>query len=82
MGAIARVENNSFNNVLLAMVTNLDSDTEGSIQDIGNLLLGTSTTRITKTGTLTPPYSYRYVLIVSLSGFGFWILAMNELTIK
>jgi pectate lyase len=58
MGAIARVENNSFNNVLLAMVTNLDSDTEGSIQDIGNLLLGTSTTRITKTGSLTPPYSY------------------------
>jgi pectate lyase len=59
MGAIARVENNYFHNVLLAMVTDLDSDIEGRIQDIGNILSGTTTTRITQTGTLSVPYSYQ-----------------------
>jgi pectate lyase len=59
MGAIARVENNYFYNVQLAMVTDLDSDQEGRIQNIGNILAGSSTTRITQTGTLNVPYSYQ-----------------------
>jgi pectate lyase len=59
MGAIARVENNYFHNVQLAMVTDLDSDQEGSIQNIGNILSGSTTTRITQTGTLSVPYSYQ-----------------------
>ena len=59
MGAIARVENNYFLNVQLAMVTDLDSDIEGSIQNIGNVLAGSTTTRITKAGSLSVPYSYQ-----------------------
>lgn len=58
MGAIARVENNYFLNAKLAIVTDLDSDTEGRAQELNNIFDGSTTTRITQTGTLSVPYSY------------------------
>ncbi|EPS37974.1 hypothetical protein H072_8302 [Dactylellina haptotyla CBS 200.50] len=58
MGAQVLVENCSFNNVPLAIVTDLDSDTAGYAVQRNNIFLGTSTTRITQTGNLSPPYSY------------------------
>ncbi|KAL3426738.1 pectate lyase a [Phlyctema vagabunda] len=58
MGANVLVESNQFDNVPLAMVTDLDSDEPGKLCDKGNVLTGTSTTRITATCSLTPPYSY------------------------
>lgn len=58
MGAKVLVENNSFTNVALAIVTDLDSDEEGSAQSINNLFLGSTTTRITKTASFSPGYSY------------------------
>lgn len=61
MGAQVLVEGNSFNNVKLAVVTNLDSDEPGYAVERNNLFLGTTTTQITQTGALTPPYSYRLV---------------------
>lgn len=58
MGANVLVENSVFDNVPLALVTNLDSDLEGYIKESGNILTGTSTKRITKVSTLNVPYSY------------------------
>ena len=52
------VENSVFEDVKLALVTDLDSDLEGSIKESGNLLTGSSTKRITKVSTLKVPYSY------------------------
>ncbi|KAF2190336.1 polysaccharide lyase family 1 protein [Zopfia rhizophila CBS 207.26] len=58
MGAQVLVEQNSFSNVPLAVVTDLDSDEAGFAVEKSNIFSGTSTTRITQTGSLTPPYSY------------------------
>lgn len=58
MGAQVLSENNIFNNVKLAMVTDLDSDQPGNICSVGNVLSGTSTERITAKCNLTPPYTY------------------------
>ncbi|KAG9221504.1 hypothetical protein CCMSSC00406_0009493 [Pleurotus cornucopiae] len=58
MGAQLLVENNVFNNVNLAVVTDLDSDLEGYAIERGNVFSGTTTTRITQVGSLSPPYSY------------------------
>jgi len=58
MGANVLVENSVFEDVKLALVTDLDSDLEGSIKESGNLLTGSSTKRITKVSTLKVPYSY------------------------
>ncbi|KAJ8516869.1 hypothetical protein ONZ45_g5874 [Pleurotus djamor] len=58
MGAQALVENTIFNNVKLAIVTDLDSDLEGRAVSRNNVFSGSSTTRITQTGSLSPPYSY------------------------
>jgi len=57
MGAQVFVENNSFTNVDKAIVTNLDSDTEGFANQAGNLFVS-SPTQITKTGTWKPSYAY------------------------
>ena len=40
-------ENNVFDNVQLALVTDLDSDLPGNICNVGNVLSGGSTLRIT-----------------------------------
>jgi len=60
MGAQVLVEGNHLNNVVLAVVTDLDSDLPGYAVERNNIFAGTSTTRITQTGSLSPPYSYRY----------------------
>lgn len=57
MGAQVFVENNSFTSVEKAIVTNLDSDVEGSANQAGNLFVG-SPTQITKVGTWKPTYAY------------------------
>jgi pectate lyase len=57
MGAQVLVEQCYFGNTKLAIVTNLDSDQPGSAVSQNNLFSG-SDTRITQTGSLTPPYSY------------------------
>jgi len=58
MGAKVLVEGNVFNNVKLAVVTNLDSDEPGYAVEKNNLFQGTTTTQITQTSAFTPPYSY------------------------
>lgn len=58
MGANVLVENSHFEDVNLALVTNLDSKLEGSIAEKGNLLSGTSNKRITKVSTFKAPYAY------------------------
>lgn len=58
MGAVCRVENNYFLNVNEAM-TSLDSSELGAIQDIGNILAGSSTKTIEKPGSLSVPYNYQ-----------------------
>lgn len=57
MGAQVLVEQTSFTNNKLAIVTNLDSDLPGSAIERNNLFVN-SDTRITSTGSFTPPYSY------------------------
>ncbi|KAH7103704.1 pectin lyase fold/virulence factor [Auriculariales sp. MPI-PUGE-AT-0066] len=57
MGAQVLVENNIFTNVVLAMVTDLDSDEPGYLTSTGNVL-NNSTTRITQTASWKPSYSY------------------------
>jgi pectate lyase len=58
MGAQVRVEQCYFSNTKLAITTNLDSDEQGYAVSLNNIFAGTSTTDITQTGSLTPPYSY------------------------
>ncbi|KAF3920779.1 hypothetical protein ABW20_dc0105051 [Dactylellina cionopaga] len=58
MGAQVLVESSSFNNVPLAVVTDLDSATDGYATERNNIFTGTSTTRITQASNLSPPYSY------------------------
>ena len=57
MGAQVLVENSVFTNVVLALVTDLDSDTDGYLTSTGNVLTN-STTRITQTASFKPSYSY------------------------
>ncbi|KAF3933720.1 hypothetical protein ABW19_dt0204117 [Dactylella cylindrospora] len=57
MGAQVLVEQNSFTNVQLAIVTDLDSDEDGYAVERNNIFVS-STTRITQVGSLSPPYSY------------------------
>jgi pectate lyase len=57
MGAQLLVEQNYFDTVTLAITTNLDSDEEGYAVSRNNVFVD-STTDITQTGSLTPPYSY------------------------
>ncbi|KAI0438255.1 pectin lyase fold/virulence factor [Xylaria telfairii] len=57
MGAQLLVEQNYFSSTKLAIVTDLDSDEDGYAVDRNNVFVD-STTRITQTGSLTPPYSY------------------------
>ncbi|KAH0602516.1 uncharacterized protein H6S33_008597 [Morchella sextelata] len=67
MGAQVLVENNNFNSVQLAIVTDLDSDDEGYAVQRNNVFTD-STTRITQTGSLTPPYSYTMDTAASVPG--------------
>ncbi|KFY11029.1 hypothetical protein V491_07364 [Pseudogymnoascus sp. VKM F-3775] len=57
MGAQVLVEQCYFSNTKLAITTNLDSDEEGYAVSKNNIFVS-STTDITQTGSLTPPYSY------------------------
>ncbi|KAH9895415.1 polysaccharide lyase family 1 protein [Xylariomycetidae sp. FL2044] len=57
MGAQVLVEENYFSAAKLAIVTDLDSDQEGYAVDADNVFVD-STTEITQTGSLSPPYSY------------------------
>ncbi|KAF8912440.1 pectate lyase B [Mucidula mucida] len=59
MGAQLLVESNTFTNVNLAIVTQLDSKVDGFVVERNNVYTN-STTLITQTGTLTSvPYSYQ-----------------------
>lgn len=58
MGAQVLVEESYFSNVLLAIVTNLDSDEEGFATSLNNVLGNGSTEQITQEATLTIPYDY------------------------
>lgn len=58
MGAQVLAENNIFNDVTLAMVTDLDSDEPGNICSKENLLEGGSTERITQKCSLEIEYTY------------------------
>lgn len=58
MGAQVLAENNVFDNVDRAIVTNLDSDEPGFACDKGNVLSGTSTVEITQECSFTPAYDY------------------------
>lgn len=58
MGAQVLAENNVFDNVDRAIVTNLDSDEPGFACDVGNVLSGTSTTDITQECSFAPEYEY------------------------
>jgi pectate lyase len=57
MGAQALVEENSFTNVRRAIVTNLDSDTDGFAIDRNNIF-SNSDVQISQEGSWTPPYEY------------------------
>lgn len=57
MGAQVLVENCYFSNTKLAIVTDLDSDEDGYAVEKNNVYVNSST-EITQTGSLTPPYSY------------------------
>ncbi|RMJ15266.1 hypothetical protein CDV36_005053 [Fusarium kuroshium] len=57
MGAQVLVEQNSFTNVQLAIVTDLDSEEEGFASNKNNIFTN-SDTRITQEKDFTPPYSY------------------------
>ncbi|KAJ2974664.1 hypothetical protein NUW58_g8583 [Xylaria curta] len=57
MGAQLLVEQNYFSSTPLAIVTDLDSDEDGFAVNKDNIFVD-STTRITQTGSFTPPYSY------------------------
>ncbi|EEU42650.1 uncharacterized protein NECHADRAFT_122787 [Fusarium vanettenii 77-13-4] len=57
MGAQVLVEQNSFNNVQRAIVTNLDSKEEGFASQKNNIFTN-SDTQITQEKEFTPPYSY------------------------
>jgi pectate lyase len=58
MGAKVLVEQNVFNNVPRAIVTNLDSDEEGYAVERNNIFTGTSTKDITQSGQPNIPYQY------------------------
>jgi pectate lyase len=58
MGAQVLVQNDVFVDFKLAMATDLDSDQAGYLCDVGNVLTGTSTKRITQTCSFKPSYSY------------------------
>lgn len=58
MGAQVLAENNVFDNVDRAIVTNLDSDEPGFACDKGNVLSGISTVEITQECSFTPAYEY------------------------
>ncbi|KAI0550555.1 pectin lyase fold/virulence factor [Xylaria curta] len=57
MGAQMLIEQNYFSSTKLAIVTDLDSDEDGYAVDKDNIFVD-SDTRITQTGSLSPPYSY------------------------
>lgn len=57
MGAQVLVEQNYFSSTKLAIVTDLDSDSDGYAIDKNNIYVD-STTEITQVGSYTPPYSY------------------------
>ncbi|KAI1273090.1 polysaccharide lyase family 1 protein [Xylaria sp. FL0933] len=57
MGAQMLIEQNYFSDTKLAIVTDLDSDTDGYAIDRNNVFVDSST-EITQVGSLTPPYSY------------------------
>ena len=57
MGAQMLIEQNYFSSTKLAIVTDLDSDEDGYAVERNNIFVG-STTEITQTGSLTPPYTY------------------------
>ncbi|TRX91471.1 hypothetical protein FHL15_007695 [Xylaria flabelliformis] len=57
MGAQMLIEQNYFSSTKLAIVTDLDSDEDGYAVDKDNIFVD-SDTRITQTGSFTPPYSY------------------------
>lgn len=58
MGAQVLAENNVFDNVDRAIVTNLDSDEPGFACDVGNVLSGTSTVEVTQECSFAPEYDY------------------------
>jgi len=57
MGAQVLVEENSFTDTQLAIVTDLDSDEEGFATEKNNLFVN-SATRITQKGSLSVSYTY------------------------
>ena len=57
MGAQVLVEQNSFTNTDLAIVTNRDSKEEGFATESGNIYTN-STTQITQKGSYKAPYEY------------------------
>ncbi|KAI1368233.1 polysaccharide lyase family 1 protein [Xylaria arbuscula] len=57
MGAQMLIEQNYFSSTKLAIVTDLDSDEDGYAVERNNVFVD-STTEITQTGSLTPPYTY------------------------
>jgi pectate lyase len=57
MGAQVLVEQTSFTNNPLSIVTDLDSDLPGNAVQRNNIFVN-SPTRITQTGSYTAPYSY------------------------
>lgn len=58
MGAKVLVEENAFNNVPKAIVTNLDSDQDGYAVERNNIFTGTSTKQITQSGAPSIGYAY------------------------
>lgn len=56
-GARALVENNYFNNVEQAIVTDVDANVEGFVTERNNVFVN-SPIEITQTGHTNPPYSY------------------------
>jgi len=67
MGAQVYVENSVFDNTKLALVTDLDSNLPGFLCDVGNLLTGNSTKRITQTCSLKVPYAYTAEKVTSVA---------------
>ncbi|KAI3391098.1 hypothetical protein diail_7949 [Diaporthe ilicicola] len=58
MGAQVLAENNVFDNVNRAIITNLDSDEPGFACDVGNVMSGSSTVQITQQCSFAPAYKY------------------------
>ncbi|KAI0517070.1 polysaccharide lyase family 1 protein [Xylaria bambusicola] len=68
MGAQMLIEGNYFSSTKRAIVTDLDSDQDGYAVERNNIFVD-STTEITQTGSLSPPYAYRLDPASCICGF-------------